>query len=542
VQRLKNVGSGPGQLSGSIAAHKWGVLAVVVVVTGLVVTLSYQQTPKYSSEARVLVRSEESAISPEEQSLNIQTEREIALSTAVADIAAKQLPLQEVPNDPEALAQELSVELLEETEILEFSYTHTAPVVARERAQAFAQAYIDFRRQQLRRSAATSAESLEQEISILDRRLNLVGERIGETVNEATIQRLRAQETTLLNLLLQKELERAELADVPAAGSIIQPAELPRSPSSPNHLVDGVFGLLLGVGAGIGYAALRLRRDERIPSQDRLEDYLGAPVLGTVSRIGGRRKRSLLVTSSNASPELAEEYRILRTNLLSVAEGRVHTIVVTSARPGEGKSVTAANLALVIARPGRRVALVSGDLRNHRLSELFGLGASPGLTDVLVGKYPLERVLVETSPNLELVPGGSPVYVEHDIGSRGVHTATPDPAHLLGSPRMAELLTVLTGRAELVIIDAPPVLDMADTLSLVPLADGVLFVADGRRTVHGPLARARKQLDHVNAHILGVVVNNYRRLPDEEYALYPSELSSADRLLAGYHPGDAGRT
>lgn len=516
----------------SVAAHKWSVLAIVVIVFGSTLALSYQQTPKYRSSARVVVQSDVPTTAAETTAVNLETEQELAGSPAVADLAREQLPAENAPDDTESLLEDLSVELLEGTEILEFSYTHSVPEVAQERAQAFAGAYIDYRRQRLQAVAETKAEAVQQEIRIINDRLDLVNRRINETSSSTRLARLEAQENTLLTLLLEKELDKAELADIPPVGAIIQPADLPRSPSSPNHLVDGMLGLILGLGLGTGYAALRSRRGGRVPSPDQLETYLGVPVIGTIPRFGGWRPRSFLVTDPEAPPEVAEAYRILRTNILAIAEGdRVSTVVITSARPGEGKTVTAANLALVIARSGKRVALVSADLRNPRLSELFGRPAAPGLTDVLGGRLPLEQALVQIHPYLELLPGGA---------------SPEDPAYVLGSAAMARLLAELVGRADFVIIDAPPVLGMADTVALAPLSGGILFVVDGRRRAHGALARARRQLGQVDTRILGVAINKHRLPPEEGYGSYPSyppypPQSRGSRSQKQDQPTDAGR-
>jgi capsular exopolysaccharide synthesis family protein len=516
----------------SVAAHKWSVLTLVVVISGLILALSYQQTPKYQSSARVVVQSDVPTAAGATTDVNLETEQELADSPAVAALAHKELPADRAPEKPEALLDDVSVELLEETEILEFSYTHPTPEVAQERAQAFAGAYIDYRRQQLQEIAETSAEAVQQEIRVINQRLNLVNQRINQTSSSTRLARLQAQENTLLTLLLEKELKRAELSDIPPLGAIIQPADLPRSPSSPNHVVDGVFGVVLGLGAGVGYAAFRSRRAEQIPSSDQIETYLGAPVVGTIPRLGGWRQRPVLVTDPEAPPTLAEAYRILRTNLLSIAEGDgVSTVAITSARPGEGKTLTAANLALVVARSGKRVVLVSADLRSPRLSELFGRPAGPGLTDVLAGRVPLEQALLQTRPYLELLPGGAP---------------PEDPAHVLGSAAIARLLAELAGRADLVIIDTPPALGMADTVALGPLVGGVLFVVDGTRRGHAPLGRARKQLDQVDANILGVAINKYLLQPEEGYGSYPSYPSNRQPSRPGRtethdQPLDAGR-
>ena len=497
------VGSEPRPLTESVRAHKWSVLAIVGVVTASGLLLSYQQTPKYTSDSRVLVREEGSELDGVEPEVNLETERELADSPAVAELAMDELPPGRRPDSAEALLSEADVTPIEDTEILEFSYTHPEPRIAQERAAALSVAYLDFRRQQLQESVDNQIDGLEQEITILNDRLDVVDRRIDETNDDDRLARLQAQENTLLQLLLEKELARAELADIPSVGAIIKPAALPGSPSSPDHLVDAVLALIVGLAAGAGYAALRTRRAERIPSQGQIEGYIGAPVLGTVPRLERRRNRSQLLTDEKETPLLAESFRILRTNLLAVAN-REHarSILVTSARPGEGKSLTAANLAIVIARSGKRVTLVSADLRNAQLTRMFGRPVSPGLSDVLFGDVPLQAALIPIENDMTLLPGGP---------------APEDPGSWLASNSMADLLDELASQSRFVVIDAPPLLGMDDAVALGPLADGALVVVDGRREAHGPLRRAGRALDHAGVNVLGIVINQYRGQFEEGY-------------------------
>lgn len=530
MESLTDRGVEPRPLREAVAARKWSVLALVVLLTGAAIFLSYQQTPIYSSEARVLVRLNEPVITADGENINLETERELAESPAVAELAAANLPSRTRPDDPSAILDDLTVELLEDTEILEFAYLEADPEVAQDRANAFAAAFIEFRRQRLREATETSLEGIEREIQILNRRLRLVNDRIAQTSNTTRLARLQGQESTLLNVLLERELQRVELTNIPSVGAIIKPAQLPVRPSQPNHVVDGVLGLVLGLMIGTGYAAFRARREQQTLSPSELESTFGAPVMGMIPRFGGRRREIPLVQKAGSDPWMEEAYRILRTNVLSAATSQnLRTILITSANPGDGKSLTAANLALVTAASSRRVVLVSGDLRNYKLNEMFGRDRGPGLTDVVRGTHSLDQVMTSVRPGLDFLTGGG---------------QPDDPASLLGSRGMEELLVGLEARADVVIVDTAPLLGMADTVALAPLVDGVVVVVDGRSRVHGHLIRERKQLDRVGAHLVGLVLNYYDGELAEGYSTYPASPStrSIEPLPEGRGRTDAERS
>lgn len=478
-----------------VGIYRSRIIAIAATFGIAAFVLGGTLTPQYESTTRVTlepIRIQDDSESAETGEIDFATQASVARSIDVERIAARKLGLK---GEPAGLAGPLSVIHIGETDILRFTYRHGDPEVAEMRADAFAEAYLEFRRRVVAGAAIVQGAELQEKLNVVESDLKDVLARFRRTDDPASRASLASYAGVLEEAATRIEFELAELADIPPVGAIVQRAQGSEQ-SSPNPLLNGALGLLVGIGAGIGNAARRARRDERALSPEQLEALLGAPLLGDIPRIGGWLRRSLLVGTSGASSRAAEAYRILRTNLLSVTETRRKpTIIVTSARPGEGKSITAANLALVVARSGKRVALVAADLRNHGLSELFGQPGSPGLTDVLAGKSPVERALVQARRNVEFLPGGSP---------------TDDPAGLLGSPAMAELLVVLTGRADLVIIDAPPMLGVADSVALAPLTDGVLFVVDAPTANPEVVRVARSQLDKINAPILGSVFN--RRL------------------------------
>ena len=192
----------------------------------------------------------------------------------------------------------------------------------------------------------------------------------------------------------------------------------------------------------------------------------------------------------------AEAYRVLRNNLhYANPDVPLRQILVTSSGPGEGKSTTAANLALVFAQGDRSVLLVEADLRRPSVHTLFRQPSTPGLSSYLVGDAMLEAILLKSAvPNLSLVTSG-PI--------------PPNPAELLASRRMHSFLATVAERYDVVIIDSPPVLATSDACALAPHVDGVLLVVDSGRTPEVALKRSKERIEAVRGRIIGAILNRF---------------------------------
>jgi capsular exopolysaccharide synthesis family protein len=299
------------------------------------------------------------------------------------------------------------------------------------------------------------------------------------------------------------------------AGRVIQPASLPSSPVSPNHPVAGALGIIAGLALATGLAFARERLSGRLRSAEETEEYLGAPMLGSIPQISEwrRRKDSLLVTLGPRRSPAAEAYRMLRTNVLSAASAQgAKSIVVTSALAGEGKSSTVGNLGVVLARAGRHVSLVSADLRRPRLHQFFRCDGLVGLADVLAGRMSLDQVTQEI--NLPESSGSQLPAVHLRILPTG--PVPENPAELLTSETMGKVLADLEASSDIVLIDAPPILAVTDALVVAQLAQAVLVVVGPRSLDRSLVASARQQLDKVGGRILGGVLNG----PDRSMTAY----------------------
>src|SRR5439155_12608825 len=264
---------------------------------------------------------------------------------------------------------------------------------------------------------------------------------------------------------------------------LLLPAGLPQDPVSPDMVLIGAFGLLFGLALGIALAFLRERLDDSLRGRLDLEANLAAPVLAVIPKVPGWRNKhdARLVTREQPKSAVAEAYRTLRTSISFISAQRgLKAIMVTSPASGEGKTTTAANLALVLADAGRRVVLVSADLRKPRIHRFFGLQNEVGLSTVLAGEVqPWDAILDPGVENLRVLLSGP-------VPSR--------PAELIQSEQMRDVMAGLREVADYVIIDTAPILLVADSLAMAPLVDGVLFVADSAMTSRSAVAHAREQL------------------------------------------------
>ena len=296
--------------------------------------------------------------------------------------------------------------------------------------------------------------------------------------------------------------------------SVSEPAVVPDTAVAPRPLLTaflaGLLGLLLAVTLAVGVEFYR----DPIRDIDDVEAVTGLSTLGTVGRMKGvDRRQEIYHLAALLYPRsaISEAYRALRANLdFASLDEPVRTLLVTSAMPGEGKTVTAANLAVVLAQAGRRVILVDADLRKPGVHAMFGLGNTHGLTSLLhVQGTAVETALRATEQeNLSVITTGP---------------LPPNPAELLGTQRMRTVLNDLSAHCDVVVVDSPPVQAVADALILGSVVDGTLFVVDASRSRRRAVHRAREALDRAGARVLGVVLNRVALGAQERYTGYYAE-------------------
>ncbi|HEY6291299.1 MAG TPA: polysaccharide biosynthesis tyrosine autokinase [Terriglobia bacterium] len=327
----------------------------------------------------------------------------------------------------------------------------------------------------------------------------------------------------LYDSLLQRLKDATVSAGLRATNiHVIDTAATPSSPVRPKRLLNLAIAAIVGLILGVTLAFVEEGLDNSIKSAEDVERLIAAPALAIVPAAGsegrspywrkvgrgknGHRKNGALAkgTANGAvalavlkhpASALSESYRALRTSiLLSTAVRPPQVLLVTSPQPNEGKSCTSLNLALTLAQRGSRVLIVDADLRKPVIAPHLGLADECGLSGLLTGAIELNQVLhqVEGIPQLWVLPGGP---------------TPPNPAELLSSPRMADVLQQLRERFDHVVVDSPPLLMVTDATILSTLVDGVVLVVESGVTVRGALLRAHALLENAGGRVLGVVMN-----------------------------------
>jgi polysaccharide biosynthesis transport protein len=285
------------------------------------------------------------------------------------------------------------------------------------------------------------------------------------------------------------------------AMKILDRADPPRSPIEPQPVRNLTVAVLLGLVLGVGLATLAETLDRRVKSPEEAVRYLRLPLLTVIpgfalgQGVGREPGKARLVTIDEPRSHAAECYRSLRTSILfSTGRPVPKTILVTSAVGGEGKSTTAANLAVVMSQNGRKVLLVDADLRRPSQHRYFGRKGHGGIDRLLRGTCrPEEAAQPSSIENLDIL-------LCHEIPA--------NPSELLGSDRMHKALEHFKAHYDAVVIDSPVVVSVPDTLILASRAEALILVHRPGATPRDMLRHAREKLDEVNANILGLVLNN----------------------------------
>ncbi|MEA9986515.1 polysaccharide biosynthesis tyrosine autokinase [Subtercola sp. RTI3] len=278
----------------------------------------------------------------------------------------------------------------------------------------------------------------------------------------------------------------------PVKITVLQQAMVPSEPYSPSTKVNIPLGAVIGLVLGLILAVVTQTLDTRIRSEHDIEQITDAPILGAVAFDPKASTRPLVVHDHPRSPR-AESFRTLRTNLQFIGSGNARrSFVVTSSIPGEGKSTSAVNLAIVAASAGTRVVLIDADLRKPKVADYLGLEGGAGLTDVLVGRANVDDVLQR--------------WGVHDLFVLPAGRIPPNPSELLGSNSMIALIGELENRYDLVIFDAPPLLPVTDAAILSIHTGGALVMVAAGRAHRGQLKGSILALKNVGSKVAGIVL------------------------------------
>ena len=300
-----------------------------------------------------------------------------------------------------------------------------------------------------------------------------------------------AYSENLVSMIRDLETPPGEIQP-PIKATIVDSASLPRSPVSPNPTRNIGLGIVVGLFIGFGVAVVRELLDTRVSSPQDLQDHFNHAVLGTVAYDAHFSTQPLISQLDSHAPR-TEGFRVLRTNLQFVDVDNSRKIfVITSAVPEEGKSSTAVNLAISLAQAGMRTMLVEGDLRRPRASQMLGVDDAVGVTNVLVGTVKVEDAVQRHEESGADVLASGPI--------------PPNPAELIQSQAMSDLLHGLRAAYDIVIVDAPPLLPVTDAALFSTKTDGTLLVVRHQHATRDQIAGALERLRQVDASVVGFVL------------------------------------
>ena len=468
----------------------WMFLVPVVLVPVVAVALSLRQGPAYRASAEVLLKPATATDSqPSDPTRAAQTAAELA---RVPEVARRAVRAGRGPNlTPFEFLQSSSVSSAVGSDILTFSVTDSDPGVAMRLGTAYARAFSAYRHeletQQLKRAQAA----------------------IGRQLRELEAAGLKGSEQ--YRILVRTDRELTARAFDPPTAVVVQEADRARK-VGPTTVRNGAIALVLGLVLGLALAFLWDALDTRVRSVETLRDGLGLRLLGRLPSPRRRlRETDRLVMLAAPLSHEAEPFRVLRASFdYANADYQARTIMVTSAVRGEGKSTTVANLAVALARAGRRVVLIDSDLRRPSLHRLFDVAERPGLIDVELGHVELEQALqpiAVTHADATVVNGRRPVRRRRgalELLAAGQAFQAPDELGV--ELTVAGIATSLQGHADLVLIDAAPLLPVGDAITLSAHVDALVLVVRHNSLPSSTFDDLRRTLASTPAQKLGFIL------------------------------------
>lgn len=476
--------------------RKWIVLQAIVIVPAIAIAISLHSPARYQSQAQVLLTHQSFA------ALLTNAQDPISNQQLADRVASTQADLARVPPVvqralaavPDAGLTELqllrasSVTARQNADLLNFTVTARTPELAARLATAYAQAYTAYRHE-------LDTTSLQRARRDVDTRI-------------ASLRANKRGNSSLAAKLVETEQQLQTLETLQTSNATVVKLASLAPQVSPRPWRDGILGLVFGTLIGLGLALLIEALDTRVRSGEEVAERLGVPLLGRLPEPPRKlRERNALVMLEEPYGQHAEAFRTLRTNIeLSNMEHEAKVIAVASALPSEGKSTTAANLAVAVARGGQRVALVELDLRKPILASFFGAHARPGVVDVAVGRVTLDRALipinVATFVDEADVAGNKQPQLDVLIAGR----TPPNPGEFVSSRRLANILDELRRSYDVVLVDTPPMLSVGDTLALSWQLDALMLVSNLSLTKRGELHELRRILALARCQILGTAL------------------------------------
>ena len=408
-----------------------------------------------------------------------------------------------------ALAGQVNAWVVPQTQLMQISVADTDPERAAAIADEIAHQLIlqspttsDREQAQQREFVNQQINDLKAKIETAKRQIETLDKRLALETSARSIQDLHTQIGAQQQNLMNWQANYANLLNFFKGNqtnylSVVDSAVIPDEPFSPNTRYNVMLAALIGGLLAVAAAILLEFLDDTVKSPEDVQRLTKLPTLGVITRLHDvKTPTDTLVAVNTPRSMSAEAYRVLRTNVQFTSLGQAEPrLLVTSAAPSEGKTVTAANLAATMAQAGRSVILIDTDLRRPSIHKVFGVPNRIGVTNLLLDPtLSVESVLVDTEvPDLRVLPSGP---------------LPPNPAELLASQVMQTRLAEAQALADVVILDSPPVLVVADAAILGGSATEIILVVNAARTRSVTVKRAKDTLDQMGLHTVGVVLNN----------------------------------
>lgn len=482
--------------------RKWILILSVVVLPLAALLFSLSREPLYQAGSTVLITNQDlsSAVLGIDDFINRPSSERSAQTQAdlarTEDVAARTVKAAGVELTPQEFLASSAAEPRTDADLIDLTVKHPDSEVAMSLVTTYAEEFSKFRFELDTRTIDSALAGVQDRLAAL--------EADGRQDGPAYLQ-LEEREQQL------EELKALQGEAVYPVGEASSAAKI-----RPRPVRDGLIGLLLGIVLGLGLAFLREALDTRVRTAEEVSERLGMTLL---ARLPSPPKRlangaGIAMLEEPSGPQ-AEAFRVLRTNLEFVNLDRhAHVIMVTSALESEGKSTTASNLAVALARAGKRVVLVDLDLRKPFIARLFDLGGRPGLTQVALGHVELEDALVPIPFSPAATNGratGAGAAVGSPEGTLEVLPSgpiPPDAGEFVGTHAVAATLEQLRERASVIIVDAPPLLGLGDAMALTSKVDGILLVARLKVLRRATVNELRRVLDNAPASPLGFVITS----------------------------------
>ena len=489
----------------------WLVILGAIVAGAAAYFISSSMTPIYAARSRYLIDEAPGSSNSNEYSKLLteqklaQTYVEIATARPVLEETIVQLNL---PYSVGELRRIVSVSAPIDTQILVISTEDPDPRRAADIANTVGEVFISQNqaRENLRYAEPIGnwqarMQSVSAEIDSLESAIqNFEGSDPDEQATTLTRLRTQLNEAQVRYTEAFNNLNQLQQAQAKESSNIV-PIETAQSsgiPIRPNVLTNTFLAILIGALFAGGFIFLIEYLDDTVKTPEQVLSDTKLSTLGAIAQIKSSDPSESIVAFTRPRDPLSEAYRVLRTNLgFSAIDGELRSIVVTSGSPGEGKSTTAANLAIVMAQAGKRVVIIDSDLRRPVQHKILSVGNNRGLTTALLdNETPVTFHLQNTKIKGLRILSSGPI--------------PPNPAEILSSQRMSHLIDELYEEADMLVFDTPPVLTVTDAAVLSPQVDGTLFVVHVGKTRRDTLAQAVERVMKTNAHPLGVVLNRIK--------------------------------